>query len=237
LVSWFWTRRLPLGWLEKPRLGAIGAHPSLLPRHRGPNPYYAAIDSGDVVTGVSIHRLTAAYDEGNVLLRSELPVAGKNSWQLARALDRPSLRRLRQAVAELAGDQVLAEQAQDENMATWAPEPEGQALRADFRWPAAQVWRRLQALSPVPGLALEVAGIALFATRARLTDDFPKALLPGEAAVVKDSTLVIRCGDRAIAIERATLGQNADLPQSSEGSELDERTLGRLIASRLTESG
>ena len=45
IVSWFWTRRLPERWLVLPRLGAIGAHPSLLPRHRGPDPFFWAIDS------------------------------------------------------------------------------------------------------------------------------------------------------------------------------------------------
>jgi methionyl-tRNA formyltransferase len=227
LVSWFWTRRLPGQWLALPRLGGIGAHPSLLPRHRGPNPYFGAIDAGDAETGMSIHRLTAAYDEGSVLLRERLPVGELNAWQLARALDRPALRLLRLAVLQHARGVPFSEEPQDEALATWAPEPEGEALRADFHWPAARVLRRLRALSPVPGLALSVRGIEFFATRARLCDDYPRALLPGEAAVVDDGTLVIRCADAAIAIERAVASDEG----SDRVSELDERTLGRLVSS------
>src|SRR5262245_51013634 len=37
LVSWFWTTRLPMALVGAARLGGIGAHPSLLPRHRGPD--------------------------------------------------------------------------------------------------------------------------------------------------------------------------------------------------------
>ena len=47
LVSWFWTKQLPPRVLALGRLGAIGVHPSLLPRHRGPDPYFWAIDAGE----------------------------------------------------------------------------------------------------------------------------------------------------------------------------------------------
>ncbi len=233
LVSWFWTRRLPPRWLELPRLGAIGAHPSLLPRHRGPDPYYAAIDAGDLETGVSIHRLTAAYDEGDVLLRTRLEIGARNAWQLARALDRPSLALLREAVARLSRGEALSGEAQDERLATWAGAPVGDALRADFCWPAERVLRRLRALAPVPGLALEVRGLSFFATRARTTDEFPAALVAGEAAVAAPGVLVIRCGAQALVIERATLADDRGTEGELAGAaEVDERTLGRLIAGR-----
>src|SRR5687767_14430049 len=38
LVSWFWTTRLPMALVESCPLGGFGVHPSLLPRHRGPDP-------------------------------------------------------------------------------------------------------------------------------------------------------------------------------------------------------
>ena len=40
IVSWFWTKRIPPKILDQARMGALGVHPSLLPRHRGPDPYY-----------------------------------------------------------------------------------------------------------------------------------------------------------------------------------------------------
>ncbi len=236
LVSWFWTRRLPARWLEQPRFGAIGAHPSLLPRHRGPDPYYAAIDAGDAESGVCIHRLTEAYDEGDVLLSERLEIGERTAWQLARALDRPSLVLLREAVRRLSRSEALRAEPQDERLATWAAAPSGEGLRADFQWPAERVLRRLRALAPVPGLALEVRGLPFFATRARVTDEFPAALVPGEAAVVPPGVLVIRCGERALVIERATLAESADA-ELTGSSEIDERTLGRLIAPRIAGGG
>ena len=67
VVSWFWTKRLPVEVLRAAPFGAIGAHPSLLPRHRGPDPTYWAIARGDAETGVTVHRLEADYDTGDIL--------------------------------------------------------------------------------------------------------------------------------------------------------------------------
>lgn len=227
IVGWYYTRRVPERWLRVPRLGAIGVHPSLLPRHRGPNPFFAAIDSGDVETGVSVHRLVERYDEGDVLLTARVTVGEMNAWQLARALDRPSLRLLRRVVADIAAGRTPAATPQDDALATWAPEPTGGLLRADFRWSTERVLRRIRALSPVPGLALEIRGVELFVTRARAASQFPLALVPGEAAVTEHG-VVVRTADGAVLIAGAvTVDPDTDEPEA-----LDERQVAARIGAR-----
>ena len=203
LVSWFWTRRLPAAWLERPRLGAIGVHPSLLPRHRGPNPYFWAIDCGDNETGVSVHRLEAEYDTGAILEQERVSVGERNAWQLARALDRPSLRCLRRTVAR-AAQGLPGGEPQNPAEVTLAPEPRGDLLRADFNWGTARVLRRIRALSPVPGLALSLADVPFFVTQACPSAEFTRALAPGEAEIARQR-LVIRTSDGAIAVQKAVL--------------------------------
>ncbi len=248
LVSWFWTRRLPAAWLELPARGAVGVHPSLLPRHRGPNPYFWTIESADVETGVSAHWLTEEYDTGAILLQERLPVGDRDSWQLARALDRPSLRVLRRVVREIEANH-LQPRPQEEAHATWAPEPDGELLRVDWRWPTDRVLRRIRALSPVPGLAIEFRGLRFFVTRARQATRYPGFLRPGEGSVVRDDrerpsakstrpkrdgalggSLVVRTGDGAIAVERAVL-----TPESGTSSEpeIDEGELAGLVDQRV----
>src|SRR5687767_9769653 len=53
LLSWFWPQRIPEAVLTLPPLGAYGVHPSLLPRWRGPDPYFWALYQGDTETGVT----------------------------------------------------------------------------------------------------------------------------------------------------------------------------------------
>lgn len=222
IVSWFWTRRFTAEQLARAPLGAIGAHPSLLPRHRGPNPYFAAIDAGDALTGVTIHRLTDAYDEGAILAQEALPVGTSNSWQLARRLDRPSLRQLRKTVAHIARGDTLLETPQDESAATWAPDPAslpgdrtggpGELQRVDWSWPTERIVRRIRALSPVPGLALELSGLRFFALAAEPASDYPAVLRPGEGALVgTPPEVVIRTGDGAIRVISAQLAGDETL--------------------------
>ena len=233
LVSWFWTRRIPARVLERVPLGGIGAHPSLLPRHRGPDPYFWAIDSGDERTGVTVHRLTERYDDGPILVTSTLAVGARDAWQLARALDRPSLASLRNAVRGFSQGERPAGTAQDDALATPAPEPTGDELRVDFRWPTERALRRIRALSPVPGVALEVEGLDLVVTRARRAEDFPQALEPGEAAVVGEPPrLVLRTGDGALAVERAVL--ELETSKTSEVA-LSEAEIGAAVRRHLAE--
>lgn len=226
LVSWFWTRRLPSRWLGATRLGGINVHPSLLPRHRGPDPYFWAIDAGDVRTGVTVHRLIEALDAGPILARQSLATAGRDAWQLARALDRPGLSLLRQVVRQLAAGPV-AETAQDEAQATWAPAPEGAELGVDWRWTTERVLRRIRALAPDPGLAITLGGVPIFVTRAEAAPGFPEALEPGEAALGGlPERVVVRTGDGAVTLVRAVAGLDADRPP---GAGLDGADLAGLV--------
>lgn len=85
--------------LDVPRHGFINVHPSLLPRHRGPSPIQTAILCGDAATGVTIMRLDAGMDTGDILLQEEEPIlpddttaslserlAGRGATLLVRAL-------------------------------------------------------------------------------------------------------------------------------------------------------
>ena len=231
IVSWFWTRLLPAAWLDATRYGGIGVHPSLLPRHRGPNPYFWSIDAGDLETGVTLHTLAPEYDTGSILLQRSIPVSDHNAWRLARALDRPSLALLREGVARFARAEPPTLTAQESSAATWAPEPTGRELAVDWSWPTARILRRIRALSPVPGLAVEVRGVRFFITRAEPATEFVTALNPGEAAVVGDpASLVIRTADGAIAVLRATLDESG-ASDDEEAPELDRAELARRVAS------
>jgi methionyl-tRNA formyltransferase len=231
IVSWFWTRRLSQEQLAHARFGGIGAHPSLLPRHRGPNPYFGAIDAGDAETGVTVHRLTPRYDDGEMLDRRVVSIGSRNAWQLARALDRPSLELVRGVVASFASGSPPPGTPQREADATWAPEPEEDALHVDFTWPTERVLRRVRALSPVPGALLDVEGLKLVVVAAEATDDFPAALEPGEAATTGASPhVVIRTGTGAIRLTRA-LRDEDNAPEAP----LDAAALGRLVAMHLSE--
>ncbi len=201
VVSWFWTRKIPQEVLEIPSMGAVGIHPSLLPRHRGPDPYFWAIESGDAETGVTAHRLDASYDTGPILAQRRIRLdPAWNAWTLARRLDRPSLALLREVVGAFAEGRPPPDQPQAAHAATQAPEPDDSLLELRWDVDAAGIVRRIRAASPWPGAFTTIGDGHVTLTDAKTTEDFPRALLPGEAAVRADGVAVVRAASDAVAL-------------------------------------
>lgn len=199
LVSWFWTRPVPPIVLAI--APAVGVHPSLLPRHRGPDPYFWAIDAGDETTGVTAHRLEEEYDTGPVLAQRTLRIdPAWDAWRLARALDRPSLALLREVVGAYGAGRPPLAVPQDEAGATPAPRPSEEDLAIRWAWPAAHIERRVRAAAPWPGVSTEIGEEVVVLVRVRATEDYPRVLAPGEAAVRADGVAVVRAGEGAVEL-------------------------------------
>lgn len=210
VVSWFFPKKLPPDVLGLGRLGTLGVHPSLLPRHRGPDPYFAAIDAGDERTGVTAHRLEAEYDTGRTLAAESLPIDPSwSAWTLARKLDRPSLRVLRRMVAAIANGTV-SEQEQDEALATQAPEPGDDELELDVRTMSPErALRRIRAAAPWPGAYFFLGDEPIVVERARVAENAP-ALEPGELAADVGGAL-LGFGGGALILERVRIDDDTAL--------------------------
>lgn len=69
-----WGERFSEKTIMTPSVATINCHPSLLPAHRGPNPYLSAIVMGEEKTGVTFHLMDRNYDTGAILLQKEVPI-------------------------------------------------------------------------------------------------------------------------------------------------------------------
>ena len=52
----------------------INVHPSLLPKFKGLNAVQQALDSGDEITGCTVHYVTEELDSGEIIYQSEVPI-------------------------------------------------------------------------------------------------------------------------------------------------------------------
>jgi len=52
----------------------INLHPSLLPKYKGLHAIERALESGDQVTGVSVHYVNEELDGGEIIMQEEVPI-------------------------------------------------------------------------------------------------------------------------------------------------------------------
>ena len=109
--------------LARTRLGGIGYHPSLLPRHRGIAAVEWTILEGDPIAGGSVYHLADGWDAGAVAAQDWCFVAkGETARELwERALAPMGLKLLTQVVRHAAQHGALPAFKQDERFATKAP--------------------------------------------------------------------------------------------------------------------
>ncbi|CAG0996262.1 Methionyl-tRNA formyltransferase [Burkholderiales bacterium] len=109
--------------LARSRLGGIGYHPSLLPRHRGIAAVEWTIMEGDPIAGGSVYHLADGWDAGAVAVQDWCFVAkGETARELwERALAPMGLDLLKRVVRHAREHGALPAHRQDERFATRAP--------------------------------------------------------------------------------------------------------------------
>lgn len=107
--------------IQKAKYGAIGFHPSLLPRHRGQDAVRWAVAMGDRVTGATVYWLNQVVDGGDILLQKHIFIdRNQNYHELWKKIFPIGVDMLLQAVRMIEKG-VAPKIKQDEKYATWEP--------------------------------------------------------------------------------------------------------------------
>lgn len=188
---------LPEAVLAIPRLGCLNLHASLLPRWRGAAPIQRAIMAGDTLTGVCLMRMEKGLDTGPVYACRTTPIG-----------PRETAGSLHDRLAALAAELLLAElpaiaagtavpTPQPSEGASYAAKIGPEDQRLDFARSAAELDRRIRALSPAPGAWCLARGERLLVLEAEPVEAPGGA--PGEIVALP---LVVACGRGALALRR-----------------------------------
>lgn len=198
--------------LDRPRLGSLNVHASLLPELRGAAPIHWAVVRGHRETGVSIMQMTEGLDAGPVLLRRRTPIGPEDTVSdLTLRLAELGAEALVEALALL--EAGLAEpEPQDDVRATWAPMIDRETARVDWTRSPRQVADHIRGMDRVPGAWTPLGGepLKLFrpvvvegaAGAAEAGGASPGTVLPGSgeegllvAAGTGDGAGVVRIGE------------------------------------------
>lgn len=136
--------------LDLPKLGCVNMHSSLLPRHRGPNPFCAAILAGDTESGVTFHIMEPGIDTGAIVAQYRFPIEERATMieVYYRACDLAT-----DTVVEVM-DKIAAEGLvgvpQDASQANYEKKPTVEDSWIDWQLPARQLDAMVRAMAPSP---------------------------------------------------------------------------------------
>lgn len=192
---------IPKKVLEIPRHGGINVHASLLPRWRGAAPIHWAILEGDEETGVATMRMEPTLDTGPIFLEHR-----------ERILPTDTPESLEPRLADAGARLLLETLDRLESDRTWEPTPQAEegmtyasmldrmtGLLDPLTQTAAQMERKIRALSPRPGAWLTVGGKELKVIEARPIDESGE---PGAVLTVSRDGVFIGTVDGRLLLTR-----------------------------------
>jgi methionyl-tRNA formyltransferase len=183
--------RLPAELLSLAPSGTVKAHPSLLPRYRGPAPIPWAILNGDDKSGVTTLLMDGGLDTGPVFLTKTTDIGPEEtSGELAARLSKLAAEALVETLDGLAGGSLKP--TPQSARACGAP-PLGEDMAGiDWSSPADILARRVRALNPTPGAQTHLAGKRLKVLRA--TPAGEASGQAGEVLATGFDGIVVACG-------------------------------------------
>jgi methionyl-tRNA formyltransferase len=197
---------LPQAVLDLPKFGCINVHTSLLPKYRGAAPIQWAILNNEAETGVSIMKMTAGLDTGDILSQRATPIGPDDTG--ATLHDRLAVMGaellLETIPAYVAGR--LTPRPQDNEAATYARKITKADGHLDWSRSALELRNRLRAFTPWPGAFVNwtTQGRAQLLKIWRVQVEQRQGQ-PGQILEANKTELIVACGTDAIRIEQLQL--------------------------------
>lgn len=144
---------LPQSILDTPKYGCLNIHGSLLPRWRGAAPIQRAIATGDTETGVTIMKMAAGLDTGDMIYKTHCPITAEDTS--ASLYEKLATQGAEAICAVLASEQKLQQyledrEVQDEQFTVYAHKLSKAEAQIDWTKSAIELDRNIRAFNPWP---------------------------------------------------------------------------------------
>jgi len=191
---------LPENCLNIPPHGCVNAHASLLPKYRGASPIARAILDGESVTGVTIMRMDAGLDTGDMILKRGLNIEPDDDVEtLTARLAACGAEAVLEAVSQIeAGEAVYT--PQENCKATYAAKVSPEECAVSWADPANVILNKIRGLHPQPGAYTVLDGRRVKLLAAKPSENIP-GRAPGSIEITKGG-LIVTAGGGAVLLAR-----------------------------------
>ncbi|HTV75685.1 MAG TPA: methionyl-tRNA formyltransferase, partial [Candidatus Baltobacteraceae bacterium] len=192
---------LPQTILDLPKLGCLNVHTSLLPKYRGASPIQSAILNGETETGVTIMKMDAGLDTGEIISQARTPIlADDNSQTLHDRLAQLGAELLVETIPDYVAGKILPKPQPAEGV-TYASKIKKEDGKIDWNEPAKKILNRLRAFTPWPGaftfLRTESKPQLLKIWKAAVAENNGQ---PGTVLAADKNGIIVACGKGALRI-------------------------------------
>ena len=193
---------LPQNILDLPRFGCLNVHTSLLPKYRGAAPIQWAILNDEAETGVTIMKMDAGLDTGDILAQQPTPIHPEDTSEtLHDRLAELGAELLMQTISDYVAGRIQPRPQPTEGV-IYAPKINKQDGRIDWRQPARAIGNRVRAMVPWPSafayLPDQLPAHLLKIWQAEVVESTAGA--PGEIIQANKTGIVVACGQGALRI-------------------------------------
>jgi methionyl-tRNA formyltransferase len=213
-------RFLPVGLIEMPKYKAINVHGSLLPKYRGAAPINWAIINGETETGITIFRINAKMDAGDLLSEQKILIDPEdNSATLREKMKKQGQKLLLKTIDEVeVGGSNPRMQIEEE--ATFAPKLTKKMGLIDWSKTAVEIRNLVRGLQPWPGAYSFYNGKQLKILSAEVINIQGN---PGEIVDINEKGFVVAACNKGLLVKEVHL-QDAnpmDAPSFMRGHKLE----------------
>lgn len=202
---------LPQSVLDIPIHGCINVHGSLLPEYRGAAPMQYAILDGKTETGVTIMKMEASLDTGDMISSAKTEIDRKDIVELSEELAELGANLAAEAVKQIERGQETYTK-QDDSLSSYAHMISKEDGYTDFNASAVSIDNKIRAFKAWPGTYTTVGDKILKIFEAVPTKDVDDEAPYGTVIEVDRDSFVVRCADGALKIYEVQLQGKKRMP-------------------------
>ena len=208
IITLAYGQIVPQGLLDIPPYGCLNLHGSLLPKYRGAAPIQFALINNEKVTGMTLMRMVAAMDAGEMYAKKEVVVEDNdNSTSLFKKMAVAAKELILETLPKYI-DGKLPGEPQDESLVTFCPTIKPEQERLDLSLDVHSLFGWIRGLSDHPGAYFLLEGKKLKVFKSQVINGNEDHNI-GEIIQADKRGLVIQCkGGQLSLLELQKEGKN-----------------------------
>ncbi len=197
---------IPESVLNMPKFGCINIHASLLPKYRGAAPIQYAVIDGEKESGVTIMKMGKGLDTGDMIARTEVPLAkDETGGSLFEKLSSAGARLLVETLPDIFAGTAVYEKQPEESPTPYAAMITKKMGLIDFSKSAEELERLVRGLNPWPSAYTFLNGKNLKIWKAEADMTQAEKNIPGTVVRADEEGICVACGTGRLILKEVQL--------------------------------